>query len=102
MDEKPEAMQGYFGPGPGTGSGWDAYQEPFRRRFPFFFFPIFVFRIPPRRFIFIPIPRRRRRRGFDAGMEDCDPDMCIHCVSDAEWECMMRLGIPECEVVMER
>ncbi|MGI6633202.1 MAG: hypothetical protein ACOX5M_09165 [Bacillota bacterium] len=104
MEEKPEAMQGFFGRGPGMGSGPDAYQDPFGRRFPLPFlpfFPIFVFRIPPRRFIFVPIPRRRRRR-FDVDAADMDCDMCIHCISDAEWDCMMRLGIPECNVAMDR
>ena len=80
MEEKPEAMQGFFGRGPGMGSGPDAYQDPFGRRFPLPFlpfFPIFVFG-SARRFIFVPIPAAPRR--FDVDAADMD-DMCIHCIS---------------------
>jgi hypothetical protein len=98
VDDKPEAMQGYYGPGmsPMPGSDPGAYQFGFP---PFFFFFPFIFRIPPRRFIFIP---RRRRRRFGVGAESMDCDMCIHSLSEAEWDCMCRLGIPECPVMMDR
>jgi len=97
VDNKPEAMQGYFGPGvPMPGSDAGAYQ--FFAFPPFFFFP-FIFRIPPRRFIFVP---RRRRRRFGVGTRDADCDACIYTLSEAEWDCMCRLGIPECPVMMDR
>ena len=96
MSDKPEAMQGYYGPGmPMPGSEVGAYQF----FLPPFFFFLIIFRIPPRRFIIIPVRRRRR---FGVGASDMDCDMCIYSLSEAEWDCMCRLGIPECPVMMDR
>lgn len=97
MNNKPGAPQGYYLPGV-TMPGYEAEAQQFIPFPPFFFFP-FIFRIPPRRFIFIP---RRRRRRFGVGTQDADYDACIYSLTEPEWESMCRLGIPECPVMMDR
>jgi len=97
VNQRPVSAQSYYRPGvPLPAPGAESQQ--FVSFPPFIFIP-FIFRIPPRRFIFIP---RRRRRRYGVDTQDAEFDGCIYTLSEAEWECMQRLGIPECPVVVDR